>query len=374
MRWVYAVIPAAVVVIGLLAWSQRRTGPFFVSGFIEAQEIRVGSRIGGRVSEVLVEEGQDVRAGQVLVKLDPYDLQERLAEAESMVAARKATLEKLTAGFRAEEIEQARARRDRFKAVLDKALAGLRPLEIQIQQDKLDLARADLVNAEREYERVKRLREEGRAADQEMDNATRVLEVARAQFAVARDELALAKEGTRPEEIAEARANLAEAEHQLKLLEAGYRTEEIAEAKANVAAAEAAVAAIRRQLDELSVVAPLDSVVEAIDLEPGDLITASAPVVSLIDPQQFWVRAYVPENRLDLQIDQKVSVRVDSFPERRFAGHISYVSRHAEFTPSNAQTPEERSKQVFRIKVVLDEGLDVLRAGMSADVFLEPQT
>jgi HlyD family secretion protein len=84
------------------------------------------------------------------------------------------------------------------------------------------------------------------------------------------------------------------------------------------------------------------------------------------------VRAYLPENRLDLQLGQKATLRVDSFPDRRFAGHISFISRAAEFTPSNIQTPEERIKQVFRIKVMLDEGLDVLRAGMAADVFLEP--
>jgi HlyD family secretion protein len=95
-------------------------------------------------------------------------------------------------------------------------------------------------------------------------------------------------------------------------------------------------------------------------------------VIALTDPSELWVRAYLPENRLGVQLDQKVSVRADSFPHRRFAGHISFIARDAEFTPSNIQTPEERSKQVFRIKVLLDEGRDVLRAGMSADVFLEP--
>jgi multidrug resistance efflux pump len=152
---------------------------------------------------------------------------------------------------------------------------------------------------------------------------------------------------------------------------AGFRAEEISEARAHVQAAEAQVAAIETQLAELTVEAPVDCVIEAIDLQPGDLVAPGAPVVSLLDLRELWVRAYVPENRLNLQTGQTVTVGVDSYPGRRFAGHIAFVAREAEFTPSNAQTPEERSKQVFRIKVILDEGRDELRAGMSADVYLE---
>ena len=91
-----------------------------------------------------------------------------------------------------------------------------------------------------------------------------------------------------------------------------------------------------------------------------------------MDGERLWVRAYVPENHLNIQMGHKVWVTVDSFPQRRFAGHVSFVSRQAEFTPGNVQTPEERSKQVFRIKVLLDEGTNVLRPGMAADVWLEP--
>jgi multidrug resistance efflux pump len=92
-----------------------------------------------------------------------------------------------------------------------------------------------------------------------------------------------------------------------------------------------------------------------------------------MDSSRLWVRAYVPENQLDLAIDQPVWVTVDSYPDDRFRGHISFIARKAEFTPSNVQTPEERSKQVFRIHVTLDEGLDRLRPGMSADVWLEDE-
>lgn len=354
--------------IGALYWSQSRFQEEFVSGTIEADDMRVGSRVGGRVREVNVEEGQLVRAGDPLISLDPYDLNERLTEAHALLAVQKATLARLEAGFRSEEIAQARAKRDALKAVLDKLIAGRRPLEISMLEAKERIALAEFNNANRELERIRSIVE--RTAD-ELDRATFFRDGKEAALALARDELALAREGTRVEEKAEAAAKLAEADAALQMLERGYREEEKAEARARVEAAAAAVAALQRQLEELTVRAPRECVVDAIDLEPGDLIAPSAPVVTLIDPKSLWVRAYVPEGRLGVQIGQKVAVAVDAYPKRRFAGRISFIARQSEFAPSNAQTQEERSKRVFRIKVMLDEGHDVLRPGMSADVYLK---
>jgi len=373
MKRLVAVVLVATVALSALVWSQQREGPFFVSGFIEAEQARVGSRVGGRVAQVHVTEGQRVSQGAPLVTLEPFDLNERLAEAESVAAARQAVLERLRAGARAEEIGQARARRDRAQAVLDKLIAGPRPLEVSIAEDKVALARADLDKAKADFQRVERLFKQGQAADEEMTAATRAIGVAQARFEQAEHDLALLKEGARKEDVAEARGQLEEATQFLALLQAGARREEIAEAEAIAASARASVAAIRQQLAELVVSAPAESAVESIDLEPGDLIAPNAPVVTLVDESSLWVRAFVPENRLNIRQGHKVAVRVDSFPDRRFAGHITFIAREAEFTPSNVQTPEERSKQVFRIKVVLDEGRDVLRPGMAADVFLEPQ-
>lgn len=372
MKRLLFVIPLAAVAIAALLWSQWQRGPLTVSGFIESHQIRVGSHVGGRVETVPVVEGQAVHQGDVLLTLEPYDLRERLAEAQAALNARNEALSKLVAGPRKEEIEEARAHRDLARAALDKAIAGPRPQEIKIAENKLARAEAEQLKAQKDFDRVKKLHVSGQAADEEMDAVQRNLSVTQASAAQARNELDLLRAGTRAEDIAESRAQLAAAEQALALLEAGSRKEDIAEAKAQVASAQAAAAAIERQIAELTVKAPLDGVVEAADLRPGDLIAPNAPVIALNDPSELWVRAYVPENRLDLTIGQKLAVGVDSFPSRRFHGHISYVSRTAEFTPSNVQTPEERSKQVFRIKVVLDDGLDVLRAGMAADVYLEP--
>jgi HlyD family secretion protein len=371
MKRLLLIIPLALICLAAVIWSQHRPQPFFVSGFVESHQIRVGSRVGGRVHAVHVAEGQHVTAGESLLELEPYDLRERLAQARAMLAAQQAVLDKLHAGARVEEIDQARAARDRAQATLAARIAGPRPLEIKVQEAKVAQAKAELVKAQQDYDRVTKLAEQGRAAEDELNAVTRGLAVAQATHDAAARQLDLLREGTRPEEIAEARAQLAQAQASLALLEAGARKEDIAQAEATLGSTQAAVAVIERQVAELIVTAPVDSTVEAVDLRPGDLIAPNAPVVSLADPAELWVRAYLPENRLSVQLGQTVAVRVDSFPQRRFAAHVTYISRAAEFTPTNVQTAEERSKQVFRIKVVLDEGRDILRAGMAADVYLE---
>jgi len=372
-RRIAALGVVALLLTGWLIYGQLRPHPLVVSGFIEADLIRVGSRVGGRVAEMHVEEGAAVKPGDVLFRIDPFDLKQRLAQADSDAAARRAEHAQLKSGYRAEEIEQARAARDRAAAMLKKAEAGPRPREVEVARETVNRAKADLELAESEHQRLVELQKEGQAAKMEMDRARRELKAAQAALAATEQQLGLLVEGTRAEEIAEARAALAEAEQRLKLREAGPRREEIERAAAQLAAAEAQAAAIKVQLEELTVVSPCACVVEAVDLHAGDFVARDAPSISLLDPSHLWIRAYVPENRLDAAaLGRRVDVSVDSAPGRRFAGKITFVARDAEFTPRNVQTPEERSKQVFRIKVQIDPSDAALRVGMAADVHLEP--
>lgn len=372
--FIILIVVAAAGIVGWLYWDQNRPRALVVSGFIEADAIRVGSRVGGRVSELLTAEGRTVKRGEPLFRIDPFDLRERLAQARAELAAHQAEHARLKAGFRREEIEQAQARRDQAAATLDRLVAGPRPQEIGIAREELKRAQADLAYAQTEHERISGLAKTGDARPTEVEQVERLLKSAQAANEAAAQQVALLEEGTRKEEIAAARAALAEAQAALKLTEAGYRDEDIARAAAQAEAAAANVAAIEVQMRELEVVSPCDCVVEAVDLNPGDFVARDAPSITLLDPSRLWVRAYVPENRLaQAQLERRVPVGVDSVPDRRFAGRLTFVAREAEFTPRNVQTPEERSKQVFRIKVTLEEGHDVLRVGMAADVYLDEQ-
>ncbi|MEK6798606.1 MAG: efflux RND transporter periplasmic adaptor subunit [Planctomycetota bacterium] len=370
-RNVVIVLMLAGTALGWLYWRQAHAGSSVVTGFLEADQVRAGSRVGGRVANVLVDEGTRVRAGQELYTLDPFDWQERLAQAVGQVAAYTAEHTRLASGYRAEEIAQARAKRDQAAATLDKLRAGPREREIRIAREKLKIAEANLELAQSEYERVERLRAEASAAKTEYDQAVRALKQTRAEVAAAQEELALLEEGTRAEDVAAAQSVLAEAAAALNLLESGFRAEDIAKAAAQVQSSQAQEDAIRAQMKELTVTSPCDCVVEAIDLRPGDLVAANAPTVTLLETPRIWLRTYVPQTYLGvLRLDDVVDIRVDSLPERAFRGRVSYIAGEGEFTPRNIQTPDERSKQVFRMKITFEGDVSDLRVGMSADVHL----
>lgn len=364
-----AVILIVAALIGWLTWNQTRTPPFVVSGFIEADTVRVGSRIGGRIAEVLVDEGSIVEPGTPLLRIDPFDLNEQLAQSRATLAALEAEFARLKAGYRAEEIEQARAQRDEAAAALERLTAGPRRQEIDFAREQLKVEQAGLDFAKSEYERLKRLETQAQAAQRELDEALRALRAAEGRTAAAEQTLALLVEGSRKEDIAAGRAALARAESALKLVTEGYRAEDVARAEAEVLAARSRVAAIEVQMRELVVSSPCHCVVEAVDLQPGDIVSPNAPTISLLDQGRLWVRSYVPENRLgQVTLGQDVPVSVDSFPGERFSAKITFIAREAEFTPKNIQTPEERSKQVFRVKATLQPPLDRLRVGMAADL------
>ena len=330
--------------------------------------------MGGRVAAVLIEEGAGVVQDQILIQLEPFDLRQREQEAVATLAARQADLDRLTHGFRPQEVLQAQARYDQSAAHLELLTNGPRQEEIDAARGRRDAAAAEYLLAEQDFARANKLLRSNAVARQDYDTTEQRLTSARAMVLVRNSELNILEAGTRPEEIAEAKAKLNEAKAAWELTDSGYRQEEVQQAAAARDAAQANLAAIQERLKELEIRSPVDGVVEALDLRRGDLVSPGAPVLSLMDTSHLWVRAYVPENQLDLHLGQSLPLSVDSYPGERFGGELSFIARQAEFTPSNVQTPEERSKQVFRIKVNVTDGLDRLRPGMAADVWLDADT
>jgi HlyD family secretion protein len=362
-------IVVVVFILSGLLWQQSRPPVFIVSGFIEADQIRVGSQVGGRVAEVMAEEGDQVNVDAILYRIEPFDLDAALAEARSEFAATNAEFERLKNGFRKEEIEQADARWQHAQATMDRVIAGPRAQEISVAKEQVKIAKAGLELAEAELTRLGALVKKNQVSEEAHDNGIRERKAAAAEFASSVQTLSLLLEGSRKEDIAVARADVAEAEQALALMKNGYRDEDITRAAAQTAATAARLEAIQVRVDELEVKSPCNCVVEAIDLRPGDLVPANAPSVSLLDLNRLWVRTYVPEARLSkIKLGMQVPIRVDGLEDEQFMGHITFIAQGGEFTPRNIQTPEERSKQVFRVKVTLHEGRDRLRVGMATDV------
>jgi multidrug resistance efflux pump len=363
-------IGAVLMGTGYALWNMvGPKGTIVISGIVEADDIHVGSKIGGRVLKVVAREGQTVKAGEVLVLLEPRDLDASLAETQAAMRQAEAKLALLTAGYRKEEIEQAEAAMKQSQAELSQLVAGPRQQEIDQARADWLAAKAQAENSRKLQRRMEDLSKRDLIAKQDFDDAQAKAEESEQKMKSARERYDLVLAGTRTEEIERARQRLAETEAKLRQLKRGFRKEEVAQAKSEVEAARSRVELTRSQLDETVIKAPVDAVVEVLDLEPGDLVGAGKPMATLLRTNSLWVRAYLPEAKLGfVKTGAKVRVRVDSFPNRDFAGIVRRVSRQAEFTPRNVQTWEERVLQVFQTEVVIDDPDHVLRPGMNADV------
>jgi len=151
----------------------------------------------------------------------------------------------------------------------------------------------------------------------------------------------------------------------------GSRAEEIAAARAGLARENAQLAYLERQREELTVRAPIAGRVEAFDLRPGDLVAPNQPVATLLEPNQIWIRVYVPETQLGhVHTGDRVALRVDTYPGRSFAGRVVEIRHQAEYLPRNVQTLDQRADQVFAVRIEPDPSPD-LRPGMAAAVTID---
>lgn len=290
------------------------------SGTVEATEADLGFQVPGRVQEVAVREGDLVSGGQELARLDRTELEASRAGAAAQLEGARARLAELRSGARIEEIRQAEA-----------AVRSARQ-------------RAD--NARRDVDRARRLFEGGAISQQALDQAETAVEVADAAAVQAEEALALVRQGPRAETI----------EAQV----------------ARVEQAEAAVARASAALDYAGIRAPFPGRITIRHREPGEAVSPGAPVLTLLDPTDRWVRIYVREDQIGrVQIGMEAEIVSDTYPERTYDGEVIFIGSEAEFTPRNVQTTEERTKLVYPVKVrIIDDRDFDLKPGIPADVTL----
>jgi HlyD family secretion protein len=307
--------------VGLVAWVAGcggRSGPDG-SGSIECTQVQVAALVAGRLVEVAAREGDAVQAGAPVARLDVADHEPRRAEAAAGVAAAQAQVDLLVAGAREEDVARAAA-------------------QVREAEAAARLAEADL-------RRVTDLFTNGTTTARQMDEARAQAERTGAAVAAAQQQHARLAKGSRPEEIALARAQWEQA-------------------RARLAAAEKAVA-------DCVIRAPANGVVTTRVREPGEVVGVGSPLLTLSRLDEVWLSVYVPEPSLaGVKLGQPGWVRVDG--DARFhEGRVTYVSPVAEFTPRNVQTPDERTKLVYRVKIALANPEGGFKSGMPADGFLK---
>ena len=365
-----AVVIIAVVWIALAIQAHLAAGVF--SGTVETREIEIGSKIGGRVTEVAVEEGQQVTAGTVLVRFEANQLKAQRAQAEAAVVEARADLDRMERGNRPEEITQAKAAAATAQHELEASQNGPRPQEIAAAQANFAAAKADAVDAEISYKRMEQLVADDVISKQQFDDARDKRDAATQRAEAARQQLALLQAGTRPEDLHAAEDRYRQAQAAAVLSVKGSRKEDVDAARGRLDAALANVDSLDAQLAEAVLAAPANAIVETVSVRPGDLVSPNRIVIVMLEPSQLWVKIYLPETDLArVHLGQQADVKVDSYPGRAFNGHVEQIASEAEFLPRNVQTQSDREHQVFGAKVYVDNPQGVLKSGMSATVHLQ---
>lgn len=465
-------ILAVLIVGGLIVDRGRDREQNSLSGFFENQPTMVASRITGRVSRLLVKEGDVVRKGQPLIVFEAKSLassakaqaaaaegarqqfletkhgarREDIEKAEGVLREAEANYAKLVHGPLPEEIGQAKDRFESARQIYLKAVRGSRPEEIQAakaaanvalarlrqaqrgltaeERDELkarmDQATAAEVLASQDFNRMSVLYGQGAISKQQFDSSMSSLkqaqahsadtaaaykramegtpaeelaqaeggyrqakaqydlvaqgsrkediEAAKQDMAAAQESYSLALKGSRPEDIRAGQARVVEAQAALDELVSGNRPEEVARARAGEQEAALQARSQRENLGERTVFAPIDGVVDHLNVAAGDLVAANSPVLQITDPADIWIRVFLPEAQLSkVAVGDEADLAVDGISET-LKGKVESINSRGEFTPANLQAPEERAKQVFGIRIRLLEGDPRVKPGMYATV------
>ncbi|MBI2152940.1 MAG: efflux RND transporter periplasmic adaptor subunit [Candidatus Rokubacteria bacterium] len=339
-----------------------------VTGNMEATQVDVSAKIAGRILSVRVREGDRVTEGQPLVRLDDAELRAEVERAEAALKSAEAQLQDLLAGARRQEIEEARATVARAQSQLNDLLAGSRREEIEQAREAVRSAEVTRVWTERDLRRAEELFKKELIAAQEVDRARQAYEVALAQERSVRANLQMVEAGPRRDQVEAARAQLKAAQDRLDLLLAGPRPFQVEAARGQVTQARAALDLAGSRLRETTIVSPINGVCLRKNLEVGEMANPGVSILTLVDPTDIWLRAYVPETDIGrIKIGMAARITIDAFKDRTFTGKITEIASEAEFTPKNVQTKKERVNLVFRIKIALDNPEGLLKPGMPAD-------
>jgi HlyD family secretion protein len=353
----------------VLASSAVPPGVIIASGRIEGDDSAVAAKVAGRIREISVREGDAVEAGQVIGVLD--DEQIRAREDQAAAAVRQAEARVRLAQHQITVLNE-QLRQNRFG--VDQARADAEG-RVNEAEGRLAAAEAQLAQAQASYTQAKwdreamaRLFQRELIAEQDTRRAASTEEAQAAVVAAARRQVEAARGALKA-----AQANL---------INPAIRTSQVAavqgqllQAEADIAAAQAEAERARASLEEaranrkdLRVLAPFSGTVTTRTAEPGEVITAGTPIVTLVNLGEVYLRAFVPEGQIGLvKIGQPARVYLDSSATTPIDAYVLRIDPQASFTPENTYFREDRVKQVVGVKLRLRGAVGFAKPGMPAD-------
>lgn len=312
-------VGAGVGVAFYLDRHRRSSDVLVLQGNVDVREVGLAFQVPGRIESLAVDEGDAVKAGQVVATLETGYFEDAVHSAEAAAESAKAELARLKNGSRPEEIEQARAMTEE--------------------------RRVAAANARADFTRFAQLMDGGGVSRQAFDAAKAALDRAEAQ--------------------------LKSAQAAQRLSEIGARAEDVEAAAARLSRAQAELADARRRLGDARLIAPGDGIVQTRVREKGSYVNVGEAVFGLTLPKPLWVRAYIAEPDLGaVRQGMEAEIATDSPAGKRYRGHVGFVSPVAEFTPKSVETRELRTDLVYRLRVIVDDADAALKQGMPVTVTL----
>jgi len=391
--------------IYLTSVSAASAGPLQASGTIESVEVGVASEVSGRVSEVLVDEGQPVAAGDLLLRLDGrlLEAQRQSAKAGGEVAVAAARLEQIAAQ---QSLDDLYDHAPLAAAQAQLALADARDALEDAQRDlivnqqgnrgtsdtvkgaraRLAVARERMEHAESVYDHSRGdLADGGPKADAYLAfiNARNAYNTALASYNWYTGHPTEIQQAQLDADAALAQAQVDDAQRQLDDLQLGPDPDALALAQAHLTLAKVQLAAAQAkaevdletldlQLEKLLIRAPSDGIVMARHIEPGEVLVAGAQALSLGQLDHLTITVYLPEDRYgEVALGDETTVTVDSFPGTIFHAVVVRIADKAEYTPRNVQTEEGRRTTVFAVQLSVEDSSGRLKPGMPADVLFD---
>ncbi len=353
------------------------------SGNIELEQIDVAFKVAGRLVERTVSEGDRVKKGMVLARLDDQQLLSQREQQEAALRSSEALMREAETSLELQkrtlqaDLEVRRAEVRSADAHLKDLRQGSRPEEIQEATDVVVGAQAEFQRASGDYQRAQRLQKSDDIPLSQLESARTRYESAQATLRQAQEHLKLLQAGSRPETIEGADAQLARAQGALNEgianeLQTQRSEEEVAVRAAEIDRSKAQIAVIDAQLKDMEVTSPMDGIVLVKSAEIGEILAPGSPVMTVGDIEHPWLRAYVSERDLGrIKIGAPVKVTTDSFPGKVYPGHVSFISSEAEFTPKQIQSKEGRVRLVYRIKIAIENSSRELKSNMPADAEIQ---
>ena len=343
------IIPIAVLLaavgFGLQYWLTRPDDSIIqLSGRIESYESDLGAKVGGKVESVAVREGDRVTKGQIVPTLDDAELQAQLAAAKAQVASAE------------QQIAQADLQVDVVASQVEEA------------QLTLELARTD-------RDRFSTLVSQGAISQQQFDQTQSQFETAQSVLAARQAAINAAQQQVSAAQGALTQAQTSEINPGIRAAQVTRSQKQQAQAQSQKSAAQSALESakaeqerIQAQVDDLSIISPIDGVVLARTVEPGEVISSGTTVLSVVNLSDVYLRGYIPEGRVGaISIGQPAQVFLDSAPETALAAEVSAIDTEASFTPENIYFPEDRVTQVFGLKLSIENPSGFAKPGMPAN-------